>query len=139
MYLYTNNCNVEIHNKMITVEYIDCLLCDQQFKKPSTKHIRCCEKESTCMINDNCSYICISCGSVHGYQIAQEYIDFHENKYKISMVKKSIYERKFHLENTISDICDKCKLYIPGHDRLKMHQIFKEIDKILPQINGDRS
>ena len=28
--------------------------------------------------------------------------------------------------------------YLSGHDREEIHQISKEIGKILPQINGDR-
>ena len=31
------NCNPEIHNEMITIEYIDCLFCDQHLQQPSLK------------------------------------------------------------------------------------------------------
>ena len=51
-----NNCDVEIHNEMIVVGYIDCLLCNEQLQKPSTKHIPCYDKEF--MIDDNGAYIC---------------------------------------------------------------------------------
>ena len=44
---------------------------------------------------------------MNGYQIAKIYINFNENKYKI--VKKSIYERKYHLRNTINGISSKYK------------------------------
>ena len=88
------------------------------------------------MINDNGANICKSYGSVHGSQEVREFIDFYENKNRI--VKKSIYERKYHLENTLNDIFDKYKLYVPCRDREKIHQIFKEVDQILPQINGSR-
>ena len=88
------------------------------------------------MINDDGANICKSYGSVHGYQKVREFIDFYENKHRI--VKKSIYERKYHLENTLNDICDRYKLYVPCRDREKIHQIFKEVDQILPQINGSR-
>ena len=53
-------------------------------------------------------------------------------------MKKSIHDRKHYLENTIKNICDKYNLYLPSHDREKIHQILKETRKILPQINGDR-
>ena len=39
--------------------------------------------------------------------IASEYADFHENGYKI--VKKSVYQRKYYLQNVINDICSKYK------------------------------
>ena len=68
--------------------------------------------------------------------IKKEFMDFYENRHR--NVKKSIHDRKHYLENTIKDICDKYNLYLPSHDREKIHQILKETRKILPQINGDR-
>jgi len=62
-----------------------------------------------------------SCGTVNSYSIASEYIDFHENKYKI--VKKSVYQRKYHLENVINDICSKYKLQISVCDLTKIYKI----------------
>ena len=38
------------------------------------------------------------------------------------------------VSKTKSMKCNKCKLYIPSHDRMKIHLVFKEINKILPQI-----
>ena len=94
------NCNSEIHNEMITMKYMQCLFYDQQLQKPSTKHNPFCDKKS--VINANGANICQINGTVNGYQTAKEYMNFYENKYKI--VKKSIYERKYHFENTINDI-----------------------------------
>jgi len=109
------------------------LFCNQQLQQPSTKNDPCCDKQL--MINDDGALMCQSCGTVNDYQTVKDYINFYENRYKI--VKKSIYERKYNLENTINDISNKYKLHISSHDRMKIHQIFKEIDKILPQINGN--
>ena len=55
---------------------------------------------ATNKIDDNGSNICKVCGTVNGYQGANEYTNFHENMYKI--VKKSVYGRKYHLENVIN-------------------------------------
>lgn len=125
--------NPEIHAEMITMEYVECPFCDLHLQQPSTKHIPCCNKQN--MINNEGMNACQSCGTVNSYYVSKDNINFYENKYKI--VKKSIYERKYHLENTIIDISNKYKLHISSHDRMKIHQIFKEIDKILPQINGN--
>jgi len=76
--------------------------------------------------------VCQSCGTVNDYQTAKDFIDFYENKYKI--VKKSIYDRKYRLEN----ITAENKFTVSYHEKTKIHQIFVEIDKILPQINGNR-
>ena len=62
------NCNPEIHNEMITMEYIDCLFCDQHLQQPSIKNDSCCDKPAS-MINDNGANTCKSCGTVNGYQI----------------------------------------------------------------------
>ena len=88
------------------------------------------------MINNKGKNVCRNCGTVNSYGIASEYVDLHENKYKI--VKKSVYQRKYHLENVINDICSKYKLQISVCDLTKIYKIFKEIEKILPQINGNR-
>ena len=63
-------------------------------------------------------------------------MDFYESKYRLR--RKSIYHRKYHIQNTINDICSQHKLPISISDRDKILPIFKEIDKILPQINANR-
>ena len=78
------------------------------------------------MINDNSANICKSCGTVNGYQTANEHFNFYNTRLW-----------KYHLENTINDICNKYKLYISSHNKTKIHLIFKEINKILPQINSN--
>ena len=121
---------------MITMEYVKSKcrpFCDQKSKEVNVKHYPCCYKQST--ITDNGANICQSCGTVNGFQIAKENMNFYKNQYKI--VKKSIYEREYHLQNTINDICNKYKLYISSHNKTKIHLIFKEIHKMPPQINSN--
>ena len=91
------NCNQELHDEIIKMDYIECLFCDQQFKEPTTKHIPCCNKQG--IINNNGTNVCQNCSTVDSYCIVKEYIDFNVNKQKI--VKRSIYDRKYHLENII--------------------------------------
>jgi len=79
-------CNTEIHNEMITMEYRDCPFCDQELQQPSTIYLPCCEKQD--IINNKGTNVCCNCGTVNNYDVATEYIDFHESKYKI--VKKSV-------------------------------------------------
>ena len=80
--------------------------------------------------------VCRSCDVVHGDDFANEYIDFYENKGK--MVRKSIYHRKYHLYNKVDFLSSKNGVQISFKDKDKIIRIFNEIDKILPQINGDR-
>ena len=80
--------------------------------------------------------VCRSCGVVHGYDFANKYIDFYENRSK--MVRKSIYHRKYHLCNKVDFLSSKNGVQISLKDKDKIIRIFNEIDKILPQINCDR-
>ena len=61
----------------------------------------CCENKE--LINHNGTWIvCKGCGQVERYNYAFEYVNFHENKYKIR--RKSVYHRKYHVQNMIRDI-----------------------------------
>ena len=57
------------------------------------------------MISDKGTNVCQTSSTVDSYGRASEYVDFCENKYKI--VKKSVYQRKYHLENMLNVICSK--------------------------------
>ena len=99
------NCNPEIHNEIITMECKDCPFCNEwiQHYYPES-HESCCLAEE--LIAEDGQMVCMHCGQVDGGEFANEYINFHENKYKI--VKKLIYQRKkYHLEKVINDICCK--------------------------------
>ena len=116
---------------MIKMEYIDCPFCDQELKQPTIKTISCCEKQDT--INNKSKNVCRNCGTVSGYDIASEYIDFRENKYKI--VKKSVYQRKYHLENVLNDITSKNWWQLSVNNKNRIHDIFRKIDKIMVIVN----
>ena len=77
--------------------YIDCFICDQELQQSSTIYLPCCD-----IINNNGTNVGQNCGTVNSYGIASEYIDFHENKYRF--VQKSIYQRKYQLENKLRDM-----------------------------------
>ena len=79
--------------------------------------------------------VCIRCGVVDSYNFTPTYVDFYENKYRLR--RKSIYHRKYRIQNTINNVCSQHKLQISNSDR-KIYKIFEEIDKILPQINANR-
>lgn len=57
----------------------------------SVQHDLCCDKQD--VINDNGTNVCQSCGSVHGHGVADECIDFYEDKGRI--IRKSIYHTVF--------------------------------------------
>ena len=92
----------------------------------------CCDDRQ--IINDNGKNVCCSCGSVHGYDFANENIDFYENMFKIR--RKSVYHRKYHIENTINDL--STNHYLSVQTKSKILRVFKEIEKIIQQVNGKR-
>ena len=62
-------------------------------------------------------------------------IDFYENNRKI--IRKSVYHRKYHIRNIINKI-SVYGIKISVYNSVKICQIFKEIERVLPQVNGNR-
>lgn len=85
--------------------------------------------------NNSSCFICKQCASVHEYQTAREYIDFYENRYRIK--RKSVYNRKYHLQNKIRSLVELNNIQISYSDQQKILDIFKTIDKILPIVNNN--
>ena len=134
-------CNDELHVSLSESGDIVCHFCDQKLEdsdeKPQdrlAKYDLCCDKQD--VFNNNGMLVCRSCGIVQGYETAREYIDFYENKYR--MKRKSVYHRKYHVNNILMDITSKYKITFSVDQKNKILRIFAEIDKIFPQINGER-
>lgn len=129
------NCNIELHDELVDSGEISCPFCDERLEDCLVKEYEsCCDDRQ--IINDNGKNVCCSCGSVHGYDFANENIDFYENMFKIR--RKSVYHRKCHIENVVTDICSKNGITISRDKIERICRVFNEIEKILPQINGKR-
>ena len=126
------SCN-NIHNEL-KKEYILCPFCNEKLQDCSVKYHSCCDIQD--IIYDNGTNVCRSCGVVHHYQIAKEFINYYESKYKFQ--RKSVYHRKYHLYNKVDFLSSKNGVQISFKDKDKIIQIFNEIDKILPQISSGR-
>lgn len=70
------------------------------------------------------------------YDYNKEYIDFRNNKFKFD--KKSVYERRYHLENRLIDNSHKYKFILTHDQRIKIGRIFSEIKKVKSQVNAGR-
>jgi len=127
-------CNSEIHDELKDMEESTCPFCGKQLEDVTVIYESCCENMN--LIKDNGANVCRSCASVHYYDYARENIDFYENIFKIR--RKSVYHREYHLRNRIDFLSSKNEVQITFKDKEKIIRIFYEIDKILPQINGDR-
>ena len=130
------NCNIDLHESLIESGDIVCPFCDFQLTYVKQKPLRydCCDCQD--IINNSGMVVCRSCGSVHRYETSTEYVDFYENKHK--MKRKSVYHRKYHINNVLTDLSTKYRITLSVKQKNKIIKIFSVIGKMLPQINGDR-
>ena len=128
-------CNKEVHELLIQEGQVNCIFCNKQIQDPGKpKRYFCCD--SMRLIKDN-FLVCKNCGQVHDYLMADEYIDFYENRYRIK--RKSIYYRKYHIINTLNDIAQKNNIQLDYYDReciLRISQLFDRIE--LPDVGRKR-
>ena len=129
-------CDMELHEGLIELGDVVCPFCkrtledlDEKPRDRSAKYDLCCDCQD--IINNDGMFVCRSCGIVQGYKTAREYVNFYENRHR--MKRKSIYHRKYHLNNILMDIITKHNITFFVEQR-----IFSEIGEILPQINGER-
>ena len=132
------NCDIELHEGLIESGDIVCPFCNNELgsdEKPrdySVKYDLCCNRQD--IINDNGMFVCQTCGIVQGYAVAKEYINFYENRHKFK--RKSVYHRKYHVNNVLFNIQDKYGIVLTCQERIKIQKIFLEIGKITVQLNG---
>ena len=133
------NCDMELHEGLIELGDVVCPFCkrtleDEKPRDRSVKYYLCCVCQD--IINGNGLIVCRSCGVVQGYKTAREYVNFYENIHR--MKRRSVYHRKYHLNNILMDISTKHNITFSVEQKNKIMRIFSEIGKILPQINGER-
>ena len=86
--------------------------------------------------NDNGEFVCVYFGQVDRYDTVNKFVDFYDNRHNI--IQKSVYHRKYHIQNTIFDKCKRYNIQISTNDKNKILDIFEKIESVLPQINADR-
>ena len=133
------DCEIGIHEAFIELKQNICPFCKQPLEDEKKcdiieEYYLCCDCRE--IVINNGYIVCKNCGIVQGYKKAKEFINFYENLYRIR--RKSIYHRKYHLNNILMDIGTKYNITFSVEQKNKIMRIFSEIDKILPQINGER-
>ena len=129
-------CNSRIHDELKNIEESTCPFCDQLLVEGDKVTDSCCSEqdiESKTGIN-----VCLNCGAVHGYNYenVNEYINFYDNLHKIH--KKSVYHRKYHIENVLNSICYRNRVELTHNRRYQIYKVFVEIDTILHLVNKTR-
>ena len=133
------NCEIGIHEAFIELKQSFCPFCKQPLEDEKKHDIieeyyLCCDCKEIVINNGN--IVCKNCGVVQGYKKAKEFVNFYENLYRIR--RKSIYHRKYHLNNILMELSIKQNIKFSIEQRNKILRIFYEIGVILDQIKGVR-
>ena len=68
-----------IHEFLLNKEnLVQCPFCDEQLTDVKSVETRCCKKPNITV--DSFKRVCNNCGSVHGFKLANEFVDFYENR-----------------------------------------------------------
>lgn len=127
-------CNYQIHESLKNMEEFTCPFCGQILVESDKVVELCCGEQD--IENVNGMNVCLNCGSVHGYVYVDEYIDFYENMYRIR--RKSIYHRKYHIENVLNSICFDNRVELTHDQRDRIYKVFVVIGSVLPSVNRNR-
>ena len=68
--------------------------------------------------------------------MAIKFIDYDNNRFRI--ISKSVYHRKYHIENVLMDLSSGFNLNLSVDNKNKIMRIFPEIESIIPHINKNR-
>ena len=125
------NCNMNIHDDLKENEELICPFCDKQLTTLPNAVNQCCDEQN--MESVNGMNTCVNCGTVHGYYYVTEYFNFYDNIYKVR--NKSVYHRKYHIENVLDSISSDNYIQLTYHQREQIYKVFVEIDSVLNEVN----
>ena len=128
------NCNSQIHDELKNMMESTCPFCDQQLVEVVKVVEPCCGEQN--MKNVDGMNTCVNCGLVDGYDYVKEYFNFYENMHKIR--KKSVYCRKYHIENVMNSISFENNTELTHGQRDWIYKVFVEIGTIIPLVNRNR-
>ena len=133
------DCEIGIYEAFIELKQNICPFCKEPLEDEKKcdiieEYYLCCDCRE--IVINNGYIVCKNCGIVQGYKKAKEFINFYENLYRIR--RKSIYHRKYHLNNILMEMSLKQNIKFSIEQRNKILRIFYEIGVILDQIKGVR-
>ena len=128
------SCDSQIHDESKNMGESICPFCEQLTGEVDKVVELCCDEQE--LENIDGMNVCINCGSVHGYDYATEYFNFYDNMHKIR--QKSVYHRKYHIDNVLDSISSKNNIQLTYHQRERIYKVFVEIDSVLNEANDER-
>ena len=127
-------CNNDIRDELISINQDICPFCSELLVQGDNESEKCCLDPKIEDIEG--IFTCINCGSVNSIVFKSDYFDFYENMYKI--VRKSIYIRKYHIENLLNNLLVNQGVEITHKERTQIYKIFELIGFVTNQINENR-
>ena len=127
------SCNSQIHNELKNMGESICPYCEHLLYAGDNFVDHCCDKHN--ILEDAYMKVCQNCGT-QSYKYTSNYIDFYENMYKIR--RKSVYNRKYHIENVVNNICFENRIDLTHDQRERIFGVFAEISDIIPFVNDRR-
>ena len=125
------SCNFVIHNDLKKDGELICPFCYRQLTAlPNTVDL-CCSKQDINGMNT-----CVNCGLVYGCDYTPDYFNFYDNMHKIK--RKSVYHRKYHIDNVLDSILSENNIQLTYHQREQIYKVFIEIDSVLNEVNDGR-
>ena len=128
------NCNYQIHDELKNMEECTCPYCDQLLVEVNKAAELCCGEQELEIIDG--MNTCINCGLVHGNYYTTESFDFYENLYR--MRRKSVYHRKYHIQNVLDSISFKHNICSTHKQRKQIHKVFIEMDSVSHKVENGR-
>ena len=128
------DCNTQIHDELKNMMELTCPFCDQQLVKVDKVDELCCDEQE--LENIHGMNTCVNCGSVLGYVFVDKRLNLYENMYKIR--KKSVYCRKYHIENVMNSISFENNTELNHSQRDRIYKVFVVIDSVLHDVNNSR-
>ena len=125
------DCDSVLHDDLKENEELICPFCDKQLTTLPNAVNQCCSEWE--LENIDGMNICVNCGLVHGYDYVTEYVNFYDNMHRIQ--QKSVYRRKYHIENVLDSISNENNIQLTYHQREQIHKVFVEIDSVLHEVN----
>ena len=111
-----------------------CPFCNQLLIEGNKDAEPCCIGQE--MANKSGMNLCLNCGLVHDCGYVSEFTDYYANLHRIR--RKSIYQRKYHIETVMNNICFKNRIDLTHDQRDRIYRVFAEISDIIPTVNGRR-
>ena len=126
-------CEELIHRELLDIGESICFLCDELLDEGNTVIEQCCDTPNIEAIG---VIVCLNCGCVMSSCYDSKFIDFYQNIYKIK--RKSIYYRKYHIENTLNSLQLDKGLVLTHNQRNRIYKVFNLIGTILNNVNRNR-